>query len=495
MAMLTQQAWHRALQQHRKKYLALYHLLKQHLLKQEASGLTPVPSERDLAARLGLSRGTVRLAFEMLVADGFLSAQAGHGYHPVTERSMRHNGTSSVPPQMSPAILQLSRLARDVHSFHADRAEHPRLPVPFDLRAGGFSSRDFPSREWKRSMHEGLRNASWLDGSTFCDPSGWQPLREAIASHLRARRGFIADPDQIFITSGSGQALALLSLLLISRGQRIPVEEPCYSGTRSIIRMAGGMPVPIKLDREGMLIPLFGAKVAFLSPANQYPTGITYSRERMQGIIEWARRHRSWIIEDDYDADFRRRGLPPEPLCSLAPDRVCYTGTFSRSMGPALRIGYAVLPRAICGPFLDLKRMFEERPANLLEQAALAAFMRSGAYERHLRRCNRALSARYDALRRILEDTPGRPFQIHPSRTGLHIYAEWVLNEASFPAFQKGCLDQGLHFTQASTHHARPHRPAMLFGFSRITIEDMASLPGILARAMKAARREAGYRP
>lgn len=474
--MLNQQSWHTQLRLHRKKYLALYNLLKQ-----EAADGGPMPSERELARRLSLSRGTVRLACEMLVADGFLRVSPGRGYHAI-ESARPREGQRNGPRRRTGPQPRLSPLGI---AATPPPTIAPQQTVPLDLRAGSFAPTDFPAREWKHAMHEALRDTAWLDGSVTCDPAGWPRLREAIAVHLRMRRGLNADPENVVITNGSGQALALLSLLLIRSGDRIPVEEPCYSGTRSLIELAGGIPVPTGLDAEGMIVPDVPARLAFLSPGNQYPTGLTYSRERLLAILHWARRNDAWIIEDDYDADFRHRGLPPQPLCAMAPDRVCYTGTFSRSLGPAVRIGYAVVPAASVGPLQRIKRMFEERPTNLIEQAALASFMRSGAYERHLRRCTRTLSVRHDRLHTLLASIPGSPLQVFPSRTGLHIYAEWKPPAASFRGFVRSCMDQGLYFTIATSHHALRHRPAMLFGFSRIPAARLATVSRILARAVR----------
>ncbi|UUZ86620.1 PLP-dependent aminotransferase family protein [Paenibacillus sp. P26] len=230
-------------------------------------------------------------------------------------------------------------------------------------------------------------------------PQGDEQLRSAIAQMLRRSRGIAARPEHVAVTGGSMQAIALLAQLLVAPGEAAAAETPAFTGVRRAIAAAGGRCIDAAVDAQGIVPADWDAKALFVTPARQFPTGAVLSLERRQAPLRWAAEREAVIVEDDYDSEFRHRGKSLEPLKVLdRGERVVYVGGFTTTAPPHVRIGYAVLPPRLAGPFARALALYEPRPVNLLEQRALAAFMQSGEYERHLRRMKRIYSRKFALL-------------------------------------------------------------------------------------------------
>ncbi|NUR57747.1 MAG: PLP-dependent aminotransferase family protein [Catenulispora sp.] len=340
----------------------------------------PMPSSRVLAADLGVSRRLVVEAYEQLVAEGYLTS---------AERSATRVG--SVAPTAGTAV-----------------GDEPWIPR-YDLRPGLPALSEFPRAAWLRALSHALRQAP---DSAFArpEPRGSAVLRHAVADYLRRTRAVVAHPDRIVICNGFTQALSLLTHALPGPGGRpvIALENPGTPGRDRTITLAGGNWMPVPVDSEGIRTDQIpgDAHAAVVTPAHQFPLGAVLSPHRRAALRDWARDGRL-VVEDDYDAEFRYDRQPLGAVQGLAPEHVAYVGTMSKTLSPALRLGWLVLPCALVEPVARAKRA-QDVGSPVLDQLALAHFMDSGAYERHLRRIRKHYHRNRDelvaALQRHLPD-------------------------------------------------------------------------------------------
>ncbi|WP_128377053.1 PLP-dependent aminotransferase family protein [Streptomyces cavernae] len=362
-----------------------------------ASG-TRLPSSRDLAADLGVSRGLVTEAYEQLTAEGYLRSDRGAG------------------TWVSGAARASRPRARDLAPRPAG-ARADFLPGTPDLSL-------FPRPAWAAAQRSVL---AALPHHTlgYPDPRGLPELRTALAELLTRRRGVVADPEQVVVVSGVAQATTLLGLVLRARGVRsVGVEDP-GSPEHEILHAAAGLrAVPLPLDAEGpALEPLraSGVRAVVTTPAHQFPSGIAYSARRRAELLDWARAVDGLVVEDDYDGDFRYDRAPVGALQGLDPEHVAYTGSVSKSLAPGLRLGWLLVPAALADEVVERKRTMDLGNP-VLDQALLARFVERGDYDRQLRRCQRAYRERRDTLVAALEKHfPGT--EVSGIAAGLHAIA------------------------------------------------------------------------
>lgn len=337
---------------------------------------TRLPSSRELAADLGVSRGLVTDAYAQLTAEGYLTSRQGSGTRVA---------------DTAPAA------ARDAgaHVPEDDRGG------PLDLRPGVPDLSLFPRAAWSAAHR---RVVARLPNRAFGypDPRGLPALREAVADLLARRRGVAAHPDQVMVTSGVAQAHTLLGMVLHARGRtRAAVEDPGSPEHIALLAVTGLTAVPVPVDAHGLrvdaLARLTGVRSAVVTPAHQFPSGVAYSADRRARLVAWARSVDGLVVEDDYDGDFRYDRAPVGALQGLAPDHVAYTGSVSKSLAPGLRLGWLVAPPDLLAEAAVRKRTMDlGNPVT--EQAVLAEFIESGHYDRQLRRCQRLYRRRRDAL-------------------------------------------------------------------------------------------------
>jgi GntR family transcriptional regulator/MocR family aminotransferase len=336
---------------------------------------TRLPSTRALAGDLGLSRGTVVEAFAQLTAEGYLDARHGAGTW-VADLSLA--GVQRVPA-----------------------LERPERAARFDFSPGLPDLTSFPQAAWMRALRQGLRGLS-AASLGYGDPRGRRDLREQLASYLARARGVRADPELVVVCSGFRHGLSLVARALQSEGARaIAMEDPCAEQHRAAAAAAGLAVRPLPVDARGARTDLLDDSVAgaVLSPAHQFPLGVVLHRDRRAAAVAWARATGCVIVEDDYDGEFRYDRQPVGALQALAPDLVAYGGTSSKTLAPGLRLGWLVVPPRLLEPIVSL-RSAEDVHVPALEQVALCQMLRSGGYERHVRR----MRARYRARRdRVLE--------------------------------------------------------------------------------------------
>ena len=363
---------------------------------------TRLPSTRDLAAQLGLSRGTVTQAYEQLEVEGWLTGRSGSG--------TRVAGDVPQP--------QGNRAADD-----RARALLPRAEPRHDLRPGHPDGRAFPRAAWGRAMRWAVREAP-ADAFVPGDPRGRAELRETLAAYLGRVRGVRVDPAHVIICSGYTQALSLLAEAFAGLGVTVAgMENPSIGDHAAIV--AGRLRVAdIGVDTEGMSVAGLaesGARVAMCTPAHQFPFGMSMSPRRRSELISWAQEHAGWLVEDDYDGEFRYDRRPVGALQSRLPARTVYAGSTSKSLGPAVRLGWIACPPPLLEPLAEAKRL--ARPTSSLEQLAMARLIDSGDYDRHLRAVRRAYRDRRDLLAATVRSSL-QAARVRGIEAGLHAIVE-----------------------------------------------------------------------
>ncbi|WP_042203097.1 PLP-dependent aminotransferase family protein [Paenibacillus camerounensis] len=351
------------------------------------------------------------------------------------------------------------------------------------FRSSGMQAGQFPYAEWRSALnYAGGKQGGLLD--SYCPPQGDEGLRRSIAAHLRITRGIRAEAGQIVLFSGSMQGIMILTQLLLEQGSSAVVEDPGYHGIRRAVEISGGRLLPGRVDAEGLVPEDWAARLLFVTPSRQFPTGAVLPLERRRWLLEWARRHEAVIIEDDYDSEFRWGGRPIEPLKALdREERVVYVGSFSNSMFFGLRVGFAVLPASLAAPVIAAKALYEPLPAGQLEQRALARFMSTGGYGRHLRRMTRIYGERARLLRTLLTVRLGGVLEVLPGDAGLHLYARWLRSDAEFAAFRAAALRRGTDFRDAVLYRIRAGSAAACFSFAHL---DAAALEEGVSRLLQA---------
>lgn len=319
---------------------------------------TRMPSTRALAAELGLARGTVTAAYDQLVAEGYLTARVGSGTS-VTDLSSTHLATPTLPAGTA----------------------GPR----YDLRPGHPDVTTFPVAAWLRSARRALANAP-ASAYGYGDPAGRIELRAALAGYLGRVRGVLASPERIVITTGYTQALALLATV-VGAGARFAMEDPGLAYHREVVRRAGCQVATLPVDQHGArtdLLTGMDVAAAVLTPAHQYPLGVTLHPARRHAAVRWAQRSGGLVIEDDYDGEFRYDRQPVGAVQQIAPEHVAYVGTASKTLGPAVRLAWLVLPARLVAPVVDAKQ-YLDRHSDTIGQLTLADLIDSHGYDRHIR--------------------------------------------------------------------------------------------------------------
>ncbi|MFO1480949.1 MAG: PLP-dependent aminotransferase family protein, partial [Turneriella sp.] len=397
----------------RDKVRPLFESLRREILAGRFAAGELLPSSRQLARELGIARGTVNLAIAQLAAEGLVTVEPAAGVRVAIKAQPRRAVTK-------PAEIRFSQWAERL----------PRLPQhgqPAFFATGRLADEFFPEREWRQAVKAGRNEADLLSSTVALSPAGYLPLRKTIAAHLQYSRGLAAGAENIVIVNGSMQALALTAQLLLEKGRTGAFEDPGFHGIRAAITMTGAQALALPLDHQGAQVPKRAAQLLFLTPASQFPTGVTMSHARRSEFTDYARRHNAFIVEDEYDSEFTRLANAPQPLKLIDhDDRVVYVGSFSRTMFASLRLGYCVLPHALMEKFLRARQLYDSFPPALADQAAMAAFMQAGHYRRHIRRMNRVYRERHDMLLRALSAQFAGAFGFSPSAAGLSLYGRWL---------------------------------------------------------------------
>lgn len=384
-----------------------------------------VPSTRLLAIELGISRITVMNAYAQLLAEGYFESRVGSGT--VISRSLPERVASrKMAPRSAPLDQRRRRPSkRCLNLSSANWFYTARGLGPFSSSQIRFD--DFPIALWNRLLTRHARNvrSKSLD---YGDPMGLKELREAIAEYLRTARGVRCEAQQIMIVSGSQHGLEITSRVLLDPGDHVWMEEPGYRYARSVFAGSGCAIVPVRVDEEGLDVAAGvkkceKARAALVTPSHQYPLGVTMTASRRLQLLDWAETNASWIIEDDYDSEYRYEGMPVTSLQGLDRNsRVVYIGTFSKVLFPALRLGYLVIPEDLVERFLAVRFALDIGPATF-QQLVLADFIREGHFARHIRRMRLIYAERRNTLIENLQDQFGSAVQVAGAEAGMHLSA------------------------------------------------------------------------
>lgn len=402
------------------RYLQLFRAFQQAILSGQLAADTRLPANRPLAQALKLSRNTVKTAFEMLQAEGYIETRHGAGTFvssrlPDSPEQTRPSATQATKETPEKPISRLTRRLQQM----------PDKNPPSNgqlLQTARPCLQSFPWQQWQRHVTAAARQMKHSSGSSA---AGNPLLREQIAEYLRVVRGLNCNAEQVMICAGSQQAVYLALRLLINEGDAVLVEDPGYQGIEGALEATGARRIPVPADQQGFqlqagLAQCPQARLAMVTPSRNYPMGYTLSLKRRLELIYWASRQGGWILEDDYDSEFRFDGPPLTALQGLGgEDSVIYAGTFSRILHPDIRLGYLVLPPALVAPFQNARRYLDGGLPQLPQQA-LAGFMASGQFASHVRRMRKLYHQRRDYLDQQIQQRFGEQLQRVNSDGGMH---------------------------------------------------------------------------
>nr|WP_255561494.1 PLP-dependent aminotransferase family protein [Pseudohoeflea sp. DP4N28-3] len=450
-----------------------------------------LPSTRELAKAMGVGRNTASWAYEQLTMEGFVQTRKGAGTFVSEELpevglvAQREMSRRQDPEALSTVARRSQRYQAVARSLRV-----PQRPIPFRINMPAVD--DFPIALWRRVtkslMADGAPGAGSLLGET--EPAGYGPLREAIARYLTISRGVVCTPDQVVIVAGAQQGLDLATRLLLDIGDQVLCEDPGFPGSVAALRAAGAEIGAVPVDGEGFDIELGErthpeARLAVVCPSSQFPLGYTMSLARRLALIEWARKKSGWIIEDDYDSEFRYRGRPVRSLQGLdGGNRVVYIGTFSKVLFPGLRLAYLVVPEPVIDIFVNA-RIVAGRQSPTFEQVIVERFITEGHLGRHVARMRRLYAERRLALIRALGERIPDDIRLQASATGLQMIG-WLPPDWDDGVISAAAAAQGLEITPISrltVERTRP--PALLLGFGNFTPAaihaGVETLAGVLA--------------
>jgi GntR family transcriptional regulator / MocR family aminotransferase len=484
-----------AVAMHRQLYEALRDAILAARLRPEGR----LPATRSLASHLGISRTTVALAYDQLRAEGYLTGRERSGTfvaRTLPDDTMRVRGPTRrkvAPMDARVPLATLSDRGQRMGALHVSASGVPATGVRA-FRYGTPALEAFPGELWRR-LHARRWRGTSRSHLGYGDPQGLDALREAIADYARVARGVRCTAAQVLVVSGSQQGLDLAARLLLDPGDEVWMEDPGYLGARSAFEAGGACVAPVPVDDEGLRVQdgeamAPRARLAYVTPSHQFPTGSTMSVARRLALVSWARRSGAWILEDDYDSEFRFRGRPLPSLQGLADDGpVVYMGTFSKTLFPALRLGYLIVPAALTDAFANA-RAIVDRHSPTVDQHVLADFIAEGHYARHIRRVRELYAERQEVLLRVLARELDRELEPVAFNAGMHLIAylrDGGLSDAAVSVLGHA---EGVDATPLSRLAQRPvARQALLLGYSAF---DQASMEGgatRLRRAFDRARR------
>ena len=429
-----------------------------------------VPSTRALAVELRVSRIPVLNAYSQLLAEGYFEARAGSGTS--VSRSLPSEWTSLENRPNRSAIRQsVPRTLSQKSSLLSYK------PDPWINRCGAFivgqpALEHFPFKAWSSLLNRHIRSIR-VASHHYGDPMGCANFRATLAGYLRTARAVKCEPGQIMIVNGSQHALELCASVLLDRGDRVWLEEPGYRLARHIFVLAGCRLVPVPVDQEGLNVAQGvkqspKARVAFVTPSHQFPLGVTMSVSRRLQLLDWAERSGAWIIEDDYDSEYRYESLPIASLQGLdRSSRVIYIGTFSKTLFPSLRLGYIVIPPDLVSRFCAVRQAMDVFPPHLY-QAALNDFISEGHFARHIRRTRLVYAERRNVLVEAIRTEFDALVESHGAEAGVHL-AMTLPSGLRDAAICRRAAQQDLWLWPLSSCYLQKPRQGFILGFGSTT--------------------------
>ena len=458
-------------------YQALYQQIRDQILGGYLCPGARLPSSRNLAAEMACSRGSVERAYELLAAEGFITATGAAG--------------TCVNPELDQQLI-----ASGVAGASADKLSKLTDPImetsirPLQLGVPALDA--FPRKLWNRLINRNARSLS-ADQLGSNSPFGYPPLRQAIANYLAISRGVVCEPHQIFITSGFQGALTVIAQTLGQPGEQVWCEDPGYFRARNCFQQLGFSIEPIPVDQDGVCISegikiAPTAKFAMVTPTHQSPLGVTLSLKRRMELLQWAESSGSWIIEDDYDSEFRYGGKPLPALKSLdGHNRVIYTGSFSKVLIPSLKLGYIVVPNELQASF---EQSFSSLWAvgSLLDQKVVTEYMVNGHFSLHIKKMRKLYGERRAALANALEKKLPDELSISLQAGGMHLIGE-LLNTTNEKLLLQKARELGIEPHPLSKFQINAEQPpALLLNFTNVEVASAESVVEKLAQAILASQ-------
>jgi len=446
-----------------------------------------IPSTRVLAIELGVSRFPVLNAYAQLLAEGYFESRVGAGT--VISTSLPDPITRGVPTAAGSKVSYVGprRVARRTTLFPRLEAK-PWLRGPGAFRVGQVAFDQFPLKVWSNLIARHCRNMDAVS-MRYQNQLGSEAFRQTIARYLRTARSLHCDESQIMIVNGSQQALEITARVLLNPGDRLWMEEPSYNLARSVFALAGCRLVLVPVDDEGLSVEA-GTKLcrkaaaAFVTPSHQFPLGVTMSASRRFQLLEWAHHTGSWIIEDDYDSEYRFESLPIASLQGLDTNaRVIYVGTFSKVLFPSLRLGYIVIPADLVDRFISVRQAMDIGPPEFF-QHVIADFMNEGHFARHLRRMRALYREQRTALVSCIGGELGSALEVLGSEAGMHLPVA-LTRRISDREIAERAARQNLWLWPLSPYYAgKASRSGFVLGFGGTRIEEIPPAIRLLRKVL-----------
>jgi len=462
-------------------YAQLARSLKRAILQGQLKGGTALPPTRALAAELRLSRNTVLTAYEMLCAEHLAVARIGSGTF--VSESMASGDKSPIKAQV-PAQTRYAARLRSLPRLTLRRVA-PRLR--YDLHYGEPWIDPPLVTAWRHELSRAASVGEW----GYPPSAGLRVLRQAISEYLARRRGVVCHADDVVVVSGTQQAISLLARVLIDEGSVVAIEDPGYELASRSLQAHGARLLPVKVDAEGLRVEALPrgnrVRMVHVSPSHQFPSGAVMSLARRMALLDYAAERGCWVVEDDYDGEFRYDGVAIPALRSLdVRERVIYVGSFSKVLFPGLRLGYVVCPSGLHDDLVAAK-MNDDLGCGSIEQAALAALMQSGAFDRHLRHAAAELRRRRAALMEGLCAHCSRHLVVNDSRAGMHIVGwlpDWTSRQVEVLAAHAAVRGLGLH--PIGPHYRRQPAPqGLLLGYAALSAKQLRAATALLGECLR----------
>ena len=461
----------------------LYLQIRLAILSRRLGAGTKLPSTRALAAELAVARTSVVAAYEQLLAEGYVSGRMGSGTY-ISSELPDATRDSRRPTQKTCCCGEAIDFTAGtaICCSRARTAPHG-ANLPFDAGRALVDVRT--TQIWSRLNRRMLVSIDPVHLG-YSDPRGLIELRTAICDHLRTMRAVRCEPDQVIVTSGAQQATDIVIRVLLDRDDEVLIEDPCYPMTYQALVMSGATIHPVAVDAGGINVRAGirsapNARVAFVTPSHQHPLGVVLSMARRLELLGWARENKAWIVEDDYDSEFRYSGRPLASLQGLDDsDRVIYVGTYSKALFPGLRMGYLVAPRALVGALTGARFLMDRHPPSL-SQVVLAEFMRQGHYASHIRRTRLVYREARDALVDQLRKKIGQDIFVESSDQGRHLIA-YLRDGVSDTSIERAARENRLTVRAISRLYRKaPPRSGLMLGFAGFSHGVMARGVSVLA--------------
>src|SRR4051812_33543635 len=452
--------------EHTPLFRQIYLQLRSAILTRRLRPGTKLPSTRELASQLGVSRSAVVVAYEQLLAEGYTAGRRGSGTYVSSDLPEPIEGRRRRRKKPVAAVASNDAPMQSIADFVDVTVQSDQRP--FNL---GRTLVDARTAELWRKLNGRLFRSLGPIHLGYSDPRGSIELRNTICDYLRAARGARCDPEQIVVTTGTQHAIDIVIRVLPGLSKEVWVEDPGYPLTRQALLAAGAKVRPIPVDRQGIDVAAGiksapSARAVFVTPSHQFPTGVVLSMARRLELLAWARVKSAWIVEDDYASEFRYGGRPLASLQGLDEgERVIYVGTLNKALFPGLRIGYAVVPRALLRAFVAARYLMDRQPSTLSE-AVVAAFMEEGHFAAHIRRMRVLYRDQRDVLVAALKSRLGTDLTINAPDQGMHLVA-YTRRGLSDVAIERAGRQHGvIVWAMSRLHVAAAPRSALVLGFS-----------------------------